>query len=367
MSVEVRGVSKTYGSFTALRDINLKIETGELVALLGPSGSGKTTLLRIIAGMDTPDATAATSASADRAEGSILFFGEDVATMSVGQRRVGFVFQHYALFKHMTVFDNIAFGLRVRPKSSRPSKSEITDRVHRLLKLIQLEGFGQRFPMQLSGGQRQRVALARALAIEPRILLLDEPFGALDAKVRQSLREWLRRLHEEMHTTTVLVTHDQEEALEVADRVVVMNQAKIEQVGSPAEVFHHPASEFVIDFLGNVNVFHGRIAGGNFQPGPLSANLPQLQSVGANATKIYVRPHEMKIARSKEDADAIEATVERINRAGVNAKIHLQTHQNDQVRVDLPLDQLDALALQIGERVYFKPIQARVFSPDYTI
>lgn len=369
MSVEVRGVSKTYGSFTALRDINLKIETGELVALLGPSGSGKTTLLRIIAGMDTPDAPATTSTSTDEADGSILFFGEDVAKMSVGQRRVGFVFQHYALFKHMTVFDNIAFGLRVRPKSSRPAKSEITDRVHRLLKLIQLEGFGQRFPMQLSGGQRQRVALARALAIEPRILLLDEPFGALDAKVRQSLREWLRRLHEEMHTTTVLVTHDQEEALEVADRVVVMNQAKIEQVGSPAEVFHHPASEFVIDFLGNVNVFHGRIAGANFQPGPLSANLPLLQSAGASssATKIYVRPHEMKIARSKEDTDAIEATVERINRAGVNAKIHLQTHQNDQVRVDLPLDQLDALALQIGERVYFKPIQARVFAPDYTI
>lgn len=367
MSVEVRGVSKTYGNFTALRDINLKIETGELVALLGPSGSGKTTLLRIIAGMDTPDANGASGASPDGADGSILFFGEDVATMSVGQRRVGFVFQHYALFKHMTVFDNIAFGLRVRPKMSRPSKSEISDRVYRLLKLIQLEGFGQRFPMQLSGGQRQRVALARALAIEPKILLLDEPFGALDAKVRQSLRDWLRRLHEEMHTTTVLVTHDQEEALEVADRVVVMNQAKIEQVGSPAEVFHHPASEFVIDFLGNVNVFHGRIAGGSFQPGPLTSHLPQLQRVGDNSTKIYVRPHEMKILRTKEDPDAIEATVERINRAGVNAKVHLQTHQNDQVRVDLPLDQLDALALELGERVYFKPIQARVFAPDYTI
>lgn len=207
MSVEVQGVTKSYGSFFALKDIDLKIETGELVALLGPSGSGKTTLLRIIAGMETPDP----APNSECSKGRILFFDEDVEDIGVGKRRVGFVFQHYALFKHMTVFDNIAFGLRVQPRSIRPHRSEIRERVNRLLKLIQLEGFGNRFPLQLSGGQRQRVALARALAIEPRILLLDEPFGALDAKVRQSLREWLRRLHDELHTTTVLVTHDQEE------------------------------------------------------------------------------------------------------------------------------------------------------------
>lgn len=363
MSVEVRGVSKTYGNFVALRDVDLRIETGELVALLGPSGSGKTTLLRIIAGMDAPDA----SPSAGN-RGQIFFFDQDVADMSVGQRRVGFVFQHYALFKHMTVFDNIAFGLRVRPKSSRPSKSEITDRVQKLLHLIQLEGFGKRFPMQLSGGQRQRVALARALAIEPKILLLDEPFGALDAKVRQSLREWLRRLHDEMHTTTVLVTHDQEEALEVADRVVVMNQARVEQVGAPEEVFHQPASEFVIDFLGNVNVFRGRVAGGGFQPNSIAKGPSASAKPGQEGPKVYVRPHELQIHRTPTgDGSSFRANVERINRAGVNAKVLLKTEADEPVRVDISLDRLDELKLEPGHWVYLNPTQSRIFTPDYTI
>lgn len=350
MSVEVRAVTKTYGQFTALKNIHLKIETGELIALLGPSGSGKTTLLRIIAGMDMPDQLD----ESDSEKGKILFFGEDVAQVDIGQRRVGFVFQHYALFKHMTVFENIAFGLRVQPRSIRPSRKEIQDRVGRLLQLIQLEGFGNRFPLQLSGGQRQRVALARALAIEPKILLLDEPFGALDAKVRQSLREWLRRLHDELHTTTVLVTHDQEEALEVADRVVVMNQAVIEQVGAPEEVFHHPASEFVMDFLGNVNVFHGRFVGGG------------LRSDGAK-TRIYVRPHELRIERERNGSDSMPATIERINRAGVQAKVLLRSSQQGAIRVDIPMEKLLALNIQPGESVYVVPMHARSFAADYSI
>lgn len=350
MSVEVRNVNKTFGSYVALQNIQLQIETGELVALLGPSGSGKTTLLRIIAGMESPDP----ATGHHLAQPQVLFFGDDVASMNVGQRRVGFVFQHYALFKHMTVFENIAFGLRVQPRAIRPSKEEIRDRVHRLLSLIQLDGFGDRFPLQLSGGQRQRVALARALAIEPRVLLLDEPFGALDAKVRQALREWLRKLHDELHTTTVLVTHDQEEALEVADRVVVMNQAKIEQVGAPETVFHHPATEFVMDFLGNVNVFHGRFVSGALRPEDES-------------TRIYVRPHELRIDKSARNAESVPATVERINRAGVQAKVLLRSERLGTIRVDLPQDQLDALDLKPGDSVYVVPMNARTFAADYSI
>ncbi len=222
------------------------------MALLGPSGSGKTTLLRVIAGLE----------SADNADAQVLFHGENVGNRDVGERRIGFVFQHYALFRHMSVFENVAFGLRVRPRKSRPSRDEISDRVHELLRLVQLDGLAKRFPAQLSGGQRQRVALARALAAEPQVLLLDEPFGALDAQVRAELRRWLRKLHDEIHLTSLFVTHDQEEALELADRVVVMNAGRIEQVGTPEEVFHQPATEFVINFLGNVNLFHGRVENG---------------------------------------------------------------------------------------------------------
>ncbi|HEY8535494.1 MAG TPA: sulfate ABC transporter ATP-binding protein, partial [Vicinamibacterales bacterium] len=230
MSIEVRHLVKSFGNFTALRDVSLTVPAGQLLALLGPSGSGKTTLLRVIAGLETPDS------------GTVLFDGDDATRRSARDRRVGFVFQHYALFRHMSVFENVAFGLRVKRRRERPSKAFIRQKVHGLLKLVQLDGLAGRYPHQLSGGQRQRVALARALAVEPRVLLLDEPFGALDAKVRKELRSWLRRLHDELHITSVFVTHDQDEALEVADQVVVMNRGKIEQVGTPDEVFHQPAT-----------------------------------------------------------------------------------------------------------------------------
>ncbi len=358
MSIEVNHVSKTFGSYTALKDVSLRIQDGELMALLGPSGSGKTTLLRIIAGLEMPDQD-------DR--GEILFHGQDVGERKVGERKVGFVFQHYALFKHLSVFENIAFGLRVRPRATRPSRAAIDAKVRELLKLIQLEGFGNRFPMQLSGGQRQRVALARALAIEPRVLLLDEPFGALDAKVRYGLRTWLRRLHEELHMTTVLVTHDQEEALEVADRVVVMNQAKVEQVGTPAEVFHHPASEFVMDFLGNVNVFRGRVEHGKAVWGNVSVELPSSAPQRASQANLYVRPHELEIARHVNGTASLSAQITRINPAGSYAKVALVTTDGGELHVDLPFERLKALALQAGEQVYVSPRNVRVFVPDYEI
>ncbi|HEX4278538.1 MAG TPA: sulfate ABC transporter ATP-binding protein [Bryobacteraceae bacterium] len=248
MSIEAARISKRFGAYEALREVSIRIEDGELVALLGPSGSGKTTLLRIIAGLELPDS------------GTIRLNEEDATQHTARDRKVGFVFQHYALFRHLTVFENIAFGLRVRPKATRPAEKEILERVRSLLDLVQLDWLGDRYPSQLSGGQRQRVALARALAVEPRVLLLDEPFGALDVKVRKELRRWLRRLHDELRVATVLVTHDQEEALEVSDRVAIMNQGRIEQAGAPGEVYANPASSFVAEFLADVNLFHGRTA-----------------------------------------------------------------------------------------------------------
>ena len=268
MSIEVRGLNKRFGATVVCDHINLDLPAGELVALLGPSGSGKTTLLRIIAGLEVPDA------------GAVLFHGEDATHTDVRDRNVGFVFQHYALFGHMTIFENVAFGLRVRPKSTRPADAEIKRKVTELLKLVQLDWIAERYPHQLSGGQRQRIALARALAVEPKVLLLDEPFGALDAKVRKELRRWLRRMHDEMHITSIFVTHDQEEAMEVADRIVVMNQGRIEQQGAPDQVYDHPATPFVLQFLGDVNLFHGRI---DHAPG------------GQAGATSYVRPHELDI------------------------------------------------------------------------
>jgi sulfate transport system ATP-binding protein len=261
MSIELRNISKKFGDFVAVDNVSLHIETGELVALLGLSGSGKTTLLRIIAGLETPDS------------GEVLFHGEDAGAVSVRKRKVGFVFQHYALFRHMTVFENVAFGMRVLPRCERPAEPQVQQRVHELLKLVQLDFLADRYPSQLSGGQRQRVALARTLAVEPKVLLLDEPFGALDAKVRQELRRWLRRLHDEIKITSVFVTHDQEEALELANRIVVMNQGRIEQIGSAEEVYHHPANAFVYNFLGNVNLFHGRIENGRVFLGDTAVEL----------------------------------------------------------------------------------------------
>jgi sulfate transport system ATP-binding protein len=358
MSIHVNHVTKTFGNYVALDDVSLHVDDGELIALLGPSGSGKSTLLRIIAGLETPD---------DKTKTSVLFHGENVATKQVGERQVGFVFQHYALFRQMNVVENIAFGLRVRPRHLRPSNKQIHEKVSELLKLIQLESLGRRYPSQLSGGQRQRVALARALAIEPKVLLLDEPFGALDAKVRQGLRNWLRRLHDELHVTSILVTHDQEEALEVADRVVVMNQARIEQIGTPAEVFHHPASEFVMDFLGDVNVFHGRIEGGQAVHGGLIFDTPGLvQRTGGHA-KIFVRPHELHIERHLNGTPALEASVQRINPAGSLARIALTTRDGRDIQVDVPLERLEELQLRTGETVYVSAKRARVFTPEYVI
>ncbi len=358
MSIEVRNVTKTFGTYTALQNVNLHVRDGELVALLGPSGSGKTTLLRIIAGLEIPD---------EDKTSAILFHGENVARRQVGERQVGFVFQHYALFKHMSVYENIAFGLRVRPRDSRPSNNEIHDKVTRLLKLIQLDGFGKRFPAQLSGGQRQRVALARALAIEPRVLLLDEPFGALDAKVRQGLRNWLRRLHDELHVTSILVTHDQEEALEVADRVVVMNNARIEQVGTPAEVFHNPASEFVMDFLGNVNVFHGRIENGQALLGNFAVDVPHLVKGPSQNANVYIRPHELQIELHANGSPSLAASVSRINPAGSYAKVGVTAADGREMQIDLPFERFTELNLQLGDRVFVSPKKVRVFVPDYVI
>ena len=283
MSIAVAHLTKSFGSFVALRDVSFAVHSGELVALLGPSGSGKTTLLRVIAGLETPDA------------GSVFFDGDEATGRDPRDRGVGFVFQHYALFRHMTVFENVAFGLRVRPRDQRPSQDDISRRVHELLGLVQLDYLGDRYPSQLSGGQRQRVALARALAVEPRVLLLDEPFGALDAKVRQELRRWLRRLHQEIHLTSVFVTHDQEEALELANRVVVMNEGRIEQDAPPGEVIEKPATPFVADFLGDVNLFHGRVQvemhDENGRPMPMELDGERSEAVRVIVgDRVYVRP-----------------------------------------------------------------------------
>ncbi len=355
MSIEVRQITKTFGDFTALREVSLKIPTGGLVALLGPSGSGKTTLLRIIAGLEAADS------------GAVLFDGEDTTRWSARERRVGFVFQHYALFRHMTIFENVAFGLRVRPRRHRPSQAEIRERVVELLKLVQLDWLATRHPSQLSGGQRQRVALARALAVEPKVLLLDEPFGSLDAKVRKELRRWLRRLHDELHVTSVFVTHDQEEALEVADRVVVMNDGRVEQVGTPDELYHHPATPFVYNFLGNVNLFHGRVEGGTLHLGR-PATEPHEQASGAtSAALVYVRPHLLEIDREPKGPDHFRARVERINLAGPLVKVEVISEWGDLVQAELSQDRYHALGLKKGEEVFVRPREKQVFVDTYSI
>lgn len=349
MSITIKHVSKRFGSFTALDDVTLEVPTGSLLALLGPSGSGKTTLLRIIAGLENSD------------NGIILHHDEDVTERSPKERNVGFVFQHYALFRHMTVFENVAFGMRVR---HRPN-DEITARVHELLHLVRLEGLEKRYPTQLSGGQRQRVALARALAVQPRVLLLDEPFGALDAKVRMELRQWLRRLHEEIHLTTVFVTHDQEEAFEVADRVVVMNRGRVEQEGTPQQVFDHPANPFVMDFLGNVNVFHGRAQDGKVHLGNTQVAYPQYPHAESRNVVGYVRPHELDIKRMPDENSGLPAKVVQINPAGSVAKIRVISDEfGIAMNVDLPLERYSELQLQTGDTVFIVPRRVRVFLPD---
>jgi sulfate transport system ATP-binding protein len=348
MSIDIQHVSKSFGSFAALRDVSFQVRAGELVALLGPSGCGKTTLLRIVAGL----------ASADR--GTVLFDGEDASGRRAGERRVGFVFQHYALFRHMTVFENVAFGLRVRPAASRPASAVITAKVTELLKLVQLDYLGDRYPTELSGGQRQRVALARALAVEPRVLLLDEPFGALDAKVRQELRRWLRRLHEEIHLTSVFVTHDQEEALELADRVVIMNEGQVEQDGTPEDVFERPASAFVMNFLGSVNIFHGRVEHGRALLGPLSVDYPEHRAADARPAAGYARPHELEIARA-DGGGGLWAALAAINPAGAIVRLELKAEDGTLLQVEVARDRFDSLAPHVGERLYVRPSKLRVF------
>lgn len=349
MNIEMRQITKAFGTFKALDQVNLTVPSGQLVALLGPSGSGKTTLLRIIAGLEFADT------------GALSFDGEDATSRRARDRGVGFVFQHYALFRHMTVFENVAFGLRVKPRRERPPANEIQKKVNELLELVQLRSMADRLPSQLSGGQRQRVALARALAVEPKVLLLDEPFGSLDAKVRYELRRWLRRLHDEIHITSVFVTHDQEEALEVADLVVVMNKGVIAQIGTPEEIYQKPANSFVYNFLGNVNLFHGRVDGGIPYIGDGAAG-----SKGKSAV-LYVRPHQLEISHQPDGNNHVRAKVQHINSAGPLVKVELMTRTGESVRVEMTQERFRTLALERDNDVFVSLREAQVFAEDYSI
>lgn len=354
MSIEAVKITKKFGNFTALKDVDLEVPSGELVALLGPSGSGKTTLLRIIAGLEFPDS------------GWVRFEGHDITDRNTQERQVGFVFQHYALFRHMTVFENIAFGLRVRPRQFRPSEKEIHAKVNELLRLVQLDQRAGRFPNQLSGGQRQRIALARALAVEPKVLLLDEPFGALDAKVRQELRRWLRRLHDEIHVTSLFVTHDQEEALEVADRVVVMNEGQVVQAGTPNEVYHYPATPFVYNFLGNVNLFHARIEDNKAYISGAPEEDSDQPSLFPQETVFYVRPHLMDIDHHPKGKNHVRAAIRHINSAGPLVKIEVVTKAGDSVHVELTQERFRELQLKKNDEVFVFPKDMNLFI-DYQI
>lgn len=345
MSIQLKNISKKFGTFVALDDVSLEIQEGELMALLGPSGSGKTTLLRIIAGLEFPDS------------GTVLIHGKEANRSNIRERNVGFVFQHYALFKHMTVFENVAFGLRVRPKAKRPSESLIRHRVMELLTLLHLAGFEDRYPLQLSGGQRQRVALARSLAVEPTVLLLDEPFGALDAKVRRELRRWLRRLHEEIHITNIFVTHDQEEAMEVADRVAVLHDGIIEQVGTPEEVYVNPSNAFVYDFLGNYNELEG------WRDDKGVVHMAEV-GIGTNhgtKLKLFARPHEMIVIKEPDQQQYIAVTILHVNPAGSLIKLELQRKDGSILQADVSKDLLDTLQLQKGDQVFVRPKKTRAF------
>jgi sulfate transport system ATP-binding protein len=358
MSIEIRNIHKQFGDFHALRDVSLDIDSGELVALLGPSGCGKTTLLRIIAGLETADT------------GTIAFSGEDTTHVHVRERQVGFVFQHYALFRHMTVFENVAFGLRMKPRNQRPTDSVIQQKVHDLLNLVQLDWLADRYPSQLSGGQRQRIALARALAVEPKVLLLDEPFGALDAKVRKELRRWLRRLHDDLHVTSIFVTHDQEEALEVADRVVLMNSGRVEQIGSPQQVWDHPASPFVYGFLGDVNLFHGRAHEGEMLIGgdnAVSLDSPEHQHVQDRKAFAYVRPHDIEVKRYQTGDTGIKAKLTRAIVVGPIARLEFEPVDHHDFAKDTVIEaQLSSHLFaeqqyKEGETLVLTPRKARIF------
>ena len=357
MSIRVQNIVKRFGDFVALDHVTLDFPTGELVGLLGPSGCGKTTLLRIIAGLESADG------------GQVFLEGEDASAAHVRERQVGFVFQHYALFRHMTVFDNVAFGLRIKPRGQRPGADAIRQRVNELFDLVQLNQLADRYPTQLSGGQRQRIALARALAVEPRVLLLDEPFGALDAKVRKELRRWLRTLHDTLHITSIFVTHDQEEALEVSDRVVVMDRGHVEQIGTPDQVYEHPATPFVYSFLGAVNLFHGRVHGHQFQVGAdhlyLGLDHNRFQT-GAEALG-FVRPHELDIETDPSEPSGIEAWVDRVLALGATTRVELTgagQEASHRYEVELSRERVAALKLDQGQRVRLKPARIRLFAPD---
>ncbi len=350
MAIEVLNINKRFGNFIALDKVSLNFPAGQLTALLGPSGCGKTTLLRIIAGLEQADA------------GQVILDGADASARHVRERQVGFVFQHYALFKHMSVFENIAFGLRVKPRNVRPSEEAIRKKVHQLLELVQLDWLADRYPPQLSGGQRQRIALARALAVEPRVLLLDEPFGALDAKVRKELRRWLRRLHDELHVTSIFVTHDQEEALEVADQVVLMNKGKVEQVGAPDEVYNHPASPFVYGFLGNVNLFHGRVHEGVLEAGGIAFDAPN-HAAAQDARGIgFVRPHDIEIDRYAPDTPGIVVQLRRAHAIGPLAQLELERQDNrEMIEAVISSDRYAQLQLKEGETLLVRPKRLHVF------
>ena len=346
MELHVQGLTKHYPGVAALDGIDLNIASGELVALLGPSGSGKTTLLRVIAGLLHAD------------QGRVLFGDTDSTRLSLRERNVGFVFQHYALFRHMTVAENVAFGLRSRPRASRPNKASIAQRVEELLQLVQLPEHGGRYPDQLSGGQKQRIALARALAIDPSVLLLDEPFGALDAKVRVELRRWLRRLHEQTGQTTLFVTHDQDEAMELADRVVVMRQGQISQVGTPDEIYNAPASPYVFDFIGRANVLPGHVSGGLFDAAGLRLDG---QGLADGSARLYVRPHDLAVVG---EGEGIAARVQAIHRLGGRVTCELATDGHAQL-LEQELSDAPTLRLPaVGEAVWIRPLRYRLFPQD---
>ena len=346
MKISVLDATKRFGGFVALDGVNLEVRSGELLALLGPSGSGKTTLLRIVAGLEWPD------------EGEVRFDGEDALLRSVGERQVGFVFQHYALFRHMTVFENVAFGLRARPRRFRPSEADIRSRVEKLLDLVQLGWLAKRYPTQLSGGQRQRIALARALAIEPRVLLLDEPFGSLDAKVRKELRRWLRNLHSEIHVTSIFVTHDQEEALEVADRVVVMDRGRIEQAGTPQQVYDHPHTPFVHEFIGESVVVPVVIAHGAVQFNGQPIGLDP-QGVAGGAAMLFARPFDMTIIPSSGDGH-LNGVVMRVHGIGPARQVEVAIG-SEQAKTIIEVDAPRTQQLRVGQLVGLRPEQYRLF------
>ncbi|WP_110975708.1 MULTISPECIES: sulfate/molybdate ABC transporter ATP-binding protein [unclassified Acinetobacter] len=349
MSIQVKNIEKHFGAFHALNNISLDFPDGQLVALLGPSGCGKTTLLRIIAGLESADG------------GQVILEGEDATNVHVREREVGFVFQHYALFRHMTVFENIAFGLRVRPRSTRPSEAEIKKRVTRLLDLVQLGFLADRYPAQLSGGQRQRIALARALAVEPRVLLLDEPFGALDAKVRKELRRWLRTLHDELHITSIFVTHDQEEALEVADQIIVMNKGNVEQIGSPREVYEKPATPFVFDFLGQANRFEGQNNAGTIQIGEDRIQLDSLRNAPSGEVIAFARPDELRIHAQPQD-NSIQATF--VRELWIAGKVVAELHDRQGKLIEISLTAEEARLHQFrpNQTVWLSPSNLHLFA-----